>query len=104
MKEIIQTADRMFFKYEVSENLPADKFGRHTHSTHEILYMLDGDATYLIEDRKYKLKKGARIFTRPMQYHAIHLDSPARYERYAIQFDAETLGVESTDLIPRIWT
>ena len=101
MKEVIQIADRLFFKYEVSENLPADKFGRHAHNAHEILYMLDGDATYIIEDRKYKLKKGDLIFTRPMQYHAIHLDSPARYERYAIQFDAEALGVESTSLIPK---
>ena len=100
MKEIVQTADRMFFKYEVSENLPTDKFSRHTHSTHEILYILDGDATYIIEDRKYKLHKGDLIFTRPMQYHAILLEPLTRYERYGIQFDAEKLGIESTALIP----
>ena len=102
MKKIdfVQTADKMFFKHEVSENLPSDKFSRHAHSTHEILYILDGEATYIIEDRKYKLKKGDLIFTRPMHYHAIHLESPTRYERYGIQFDAEKMGVESTAMIP----
>lgn len=102
MKKIdfVQTADKMFYKHEVSENLPSDKFSRHAHSTHEILYILDGDATYIIENRKYKLKKGDLIFTRPMQYHAILLASPTRYERYGIQFDAEKLGVESVALLP----
>ena len=102
MKKIafIQTANKTFYKHEISENLPSDKFSRHTHGTYEILYILDGDATYIIEDRKYKLKKGDLIFTRPMQYHAIHLESPTRYERYGIQFDAQALGVESAALIP----
>ena len=98
--DFIQTAKQTFYKHEISENLPADKFSRHTHNTHEILYILDGDATYIIEDRKYKIKKGDLIVTRPMQYHAIHLGAPARYERYGIQFDAEKLGVESAALIP----
>lgn len=97
--DIVRTADRMFFKHEVSENLPGNKFGMHTHSDYEILYFLDGDATYIIEDRKYKLKKGDLIFTRPLQYHTIQLDSSIRYERYSILFNADKLGVESVALL-----
>lgn len=102
MKKIdsVQTLGKMFFKHEISENLPSDKFSRHTHSMYEILYILDGDVTYIVEDRKYKLNKGDMVFTRPMQYHAIHLDSPTRYERYGVQFDADKLRVESAALLP----
>jgi AraC-like DNA-binding protein len=102
MKKIdfVQMADKIFFKHEVSENLPSHKYRMHTHSTYEVLYFLDGDATYIVEDRKYKLKKGDMIFTRPLQCHSIQIDSPARYERYGILFDAEKLGVESAALLP----
>ena len=72
----------------------------HTHSGYELLYFIDGDATYVIEDRKYKLKKGDLVLIRPFQYHFIQIDEPRRYERYDILFDPEKHGIESTRLIP----
>ena len=78
---------RMFFKHAISENLPGDTFSMHVHNMYELLYFVEGDATQVIEDRKYKLKKGDLVLIRPFQYHFIRIDSPKKYERYNILFD-----------------
>ena len=100
INDYIWTTDKMFFKHEISEDLPCDTYSMHTHNTYELIYFLDGDATHVIEDRKYKLKKGDLILIRPFQYHFIQIDAPARYERYDILFDPEKHHVEGIDRIP----
>ena len=92
--------DKIFFKHEISEKLPRNAYSMHTHSGYELLYFMDGDATYVIEDRKYKLRKGDLVLIRPLQYHFILIDEPRRYERYDILFDPEKHGIESSRLIP----
>jgi AraC-like DNA-binding protein len=100
INDYIFTTDRIFFKHEVSEHLPCHTYSAHTHNAYELIYFLDGDATHVIEDRKYKLKKGDLILIRPFQYHFIQIDTPSRYERYNILFDIEKHNVESARLIP----
>ena len=100
MSDYIWTTDRMFFKHETSENLPCGTYSMHTHNVYELIYFVNGDATHVIEDRKYKLKKGDLILIRPFRYHFIQIDSPTVYERYDILFDVEKNRVESAKLIP----
>ena len=57
INDYICTTDKIFFKHAISEDLPCDTYSMHTHNTYELIYFLDGDATHVIEDRKYKLKK-----------------------------------------------
>ena len=98
--DYISTTDRMFFKHEVSEHLTCDTYSMHTHNAYELIYFLDGDATHVIEDRKYKLKKGDLILIRPFQYHFIQIDAPAKYERYDLLFDPKKYSIESVYKIP----
>ena len=100
VNEYIQTTDRVFFKHEISEDLPCDAYSMHTHNAYELIYFLDGDASHVIEDRKYKLKKGDLILIRPMSNHFIQIEGQTRYERYDILFDPKTHGVEGVELIP----
>lgn len=99
INDYILTTDKIFFKHEISENLPCDTYSMHTHNVYELIYFLDGDATHVIEDRKYKLKKGDLILIRPFKYHFIQIDTTTRYERYNILFDPEKHGVESANRI-----
>ncbi len=89
----------IYFKHKISENLPCDAYSMHVHNAYELIYFLDGDATHVIEDRKYKLKKGDLILIPPLKYHLIQIDSPSRYERYDILFDAERHNVGGVELI-----
>ena len=98
--QYIQTTDRVFFKHEISEDLPCDAYSMHTHNNYELIYFLEGDATHVIEDRKYKLKKGDLILIRPFRYHFIQIDAPSDYERYNILFDVERHGIGSALRLP----
>lgn len=78
--------DGLLYKHTVTDAPPCDAYSMHTHNLYEVLYFISGDATHVIEDRKYKLKKGDLILIRPSKYHFIQIDSSVRYERYDILF------------------
>ncbi len=82
---------------------PYDKrhsFMLHSHNTYELLFFERGDAVYVIEDRKYHLKKNDLIFIRPRMYHYIDLQSNAEYMRINIAFDTSFVGKELLHSIP----
>ena len=64
----------------------------HVHNQFEIIYFARGDATHVIEGRKYKLKAGDLILIQPSRYHFVQIDSPATCERYIIGVDDSLLG------------
>lgn len=100
MNDYIRQTERMVFRHKISKGLPCDAYSTHTHNTYELIYFVTGDATHVIEDRKYKLKPGDLILIRPFCYHYIQIDSPADYERYDILFDAERHRIEGLHLLP----
>ena len=100
INDYITECDGIFYKHETSENLQCNTYSTHTHNMYELIYFVRGNASHIIEDRKYKLKKGDLIFIRPLQYHFIQIDAPTRYERYDILFDVEKHRVESAARIP----
>jgi AraC-like DNA-binding protein len=100
MENYIFDAKNLIFRHNISENIACGTYSAHIHTTYELIYFIGGDATYIIEGRKYKLKKHDLILTRPFQYHFIHIDSVSDYERYDILFDPERHGIEAIDLIP----
>ncbi len=100
MNNYIFSSNNLFYKHHVSKNLACDTYSLHTHGLYELLYFVDGDATFVIEDRRYKLKKGDLILIRPLQYHFIQIDSPVDYERYNFLFDAERHNVHSVKALP----
>ncbi|MBQ5761573.1 MAG: helix-turn-helix domain-containing protein [Clostridia bacterium] len=100
MDDYIFGGDNLFYKHEISDNISPDTYSMHIHGAYELFYFLDGNATHVIEDRKYKLKKHDLILIRPFQYHFIQINAPSRYERYDILFDSEKHGIDSVNLIP----
>ena len=94
------TTEFLSYKHHKTEAPPCDAFSMHTHNMFELLYFISGDATHIIEDRKYKLKKGDLILIRPSKYHFIQIDSSATYERYDILFDEKMLGITEASLLP----
>ena len=81
----------------VCYNTPTvDMISKHIHYEYEFLYIISGDITYIVEDKKYKLKKHDLVVTVPNQYHFIQIDSPAEYQRYNLLFDPQTLKIEDS--------
>lgn len=103
--DYVHAGDDLFFKHEVSKNLQQDAYSMHSHNMYELLYFVKGDATHVIEDRKYKLKPGDLVIIHPSKYHFIQIDSPCDYERYDILISAKSKsidGIQLLDSIPEI--
>lgn len=90
----------VYIDHYAYDRLPPEPFGRHMHNEYELLYILSGDITYVIEDRKYKLKKHDLVVIRPQEYHVIQTDSPTDYERHDILFSPSWLGIADVEGLP----
>lgn len=88
--------------YVTSDNLYFDKFSipnlqndpeivtKHVHSFYEVIFFVGGEANYVVEGKRYKLRKNDLVFTRPSTYHYIELLSNATYTRYLFTFEPKT--------------
>lgn len=92
--------DTLLLNYVKKQNYSRDRYNTHVHRTYELLYVLEADATYIIEDRKYKLKAHDLIIVRPGNYHLLQFDSQQCYERYNILFDPVLLGIDNICVLP----
>ena len=82
------------YNHHLIKSPAPDCFAGHSHNLYEILYVLEGDASHVIEDKRYKLKSGDLIITRPQKYHFIQMDSSRDYNRHNILFDHKLLGID----------
>ena len=96
----VEITDLFKYNYILRRSPSPESFSGHSHNLYEILYFIKGDATYVIEDKKYKLSGGDLIITRPSKYHFIQMDSDADYERHNILFDHKRLGIDMR-LLPK---
>ena len=90
------------FNHLIHQN-PTDRrnyFVKHVHNEFEIILFLSGDATYIIEDKKYKLKPFDLILIPPSRYHYIQIDSDANYDRFDILFPTDAIGESLINKIP----
>ncbi|MBQ7821492.1 MAG: helix-turn-helix transcriptional regulator [Clostridia bacterium] len=91
----------LIYTHYIHKELSIGNFNVEAHNYYELIYIVSGDVSYVIEDRRYKLKKGDLIITRPANYHYINIDSGVDYERYDLFFDERALGIHNTSLIPQ---
>lgn len=95
----MEIPDTLKYNHHLKRTPSKSLYTGHSHNLYEILYVLNGDVTHVIEDKKYKLKSGDLIITRPSKYHFIQIDSTADYERHNILFDHKKLGID-TRMLP----
>lgn len=85
---------KLFFRHTVSAPWKKrEERETHTHNLFELIYFVRGDASHIIEDRKYPLSRGDLVLVRPKKHHDIVFSSDREYERYNILFDLEALGL-----------
>lgn len=90
----------IFYNHYTYTTPRSDAISMHIHDDYEILYIVSGDLTHIVEDRKYKLKKDDLIIVRPYNYHYIQIDDSVNYERYNILFNPSQLAVNNINLLP----
>ena len=102
MKYVVHenATDGLILNHAKYTGLKKDAMAIHTHNDYELLYILSGDVSHVIENRKYKLKKDDLVIIKPNMYHFVQVDSSKDYERYNILFNPKLLGINNIELLP----
>lgn len=91
---------KLDFYYQHKALIQQQKFTTHCHNAYEIIFFISGKASYLIEGRKYVLKKYDLIITRPSKYHNIEIDLSEKYDRFNILVNSSPQLVALLDSLP----
>ncbi len=87
------------YHYKNPTSIP-ENFQKHSHNTYEIIFFEKGDATYVLEDKRYQLNRGDLIFIRPIKYHYIELKGTSEYSRFNLAFNKYFLDEKLLKSIP----
>ena len=73
----------MFFLFsEGTTTNPSNKnFHLHSHNSYEVFLFLQGDAEYIVEEKRYPLAPGDIIIIKKQKMHRVHLLSNKKYQR-----------------------
>ena len=78
------------FSYRVhNPDLGATNIPRHVHPYYELMYIDGGEVEFMVENRRYILKKGDVLIVKPAQYHYARRLFAVPYARYCIGFAPE---------------
>ena len=72
----------------------------HYHDLYEIIFLKEGDISYLVGDTVHTVRKNSLIFTRPGQLHRIRIDKNTPYDRYDLLIAPDLIPSLSLDRIP----
>lgn len=88
--------------YNIAHNItqiPSGSCLIHSHTTYEILYMIEGDAVFSIGGSEFKMRPHTLLFIPPNVFHGIHVLTDAAYDRYTVHFDPAILSHEHRALL-----
>ena len=74
------------FRYAHENVLNEADFFKHHHVQYEILYIVHGSGSFIIENDLYNFSDGTIILVPPGKYHVMKIPSQDLYERYVINF------------------
>ncbi|MBQ8546479.1 MAG: helix-turn-helix transcriptional regulator [Clostridia bacterium] len=67
-------------------------FEPHIHENYELLCVVKGDVSYIVEGHKYKLSDGALMLMRSSETHKLIVDKSTEYERYVLSFSPSLIS------------
>lgn len=74
-----------------NDSVDSKRFLPHYHERCEIILILSGNVSYIVEGKTYRLKKWDIVLSRPMQIHTILPDDHTKYDRYVAIIDHKAL-------------
>lgn len=67
----------------------------HTHDFCELYFFIEGNCSYMVENKILKLHPGTTVFTRPGELHLVRIDKTCNYSRFFYQFRENALNFET---------
>ena len=82
------------FNHLIYDNATDKHFAKHSHALYEMIYILNGEVDYVIENRHYRAKKSTLILIKPYTYHYFTIKSSNNYEKIGILFNPSSLRID----------
>lgn len=89
---------RRDYMYSYSKSEPP-RLTTHYHDYYEIIYILQGDLSYVVEDSSYKVSAGDVFITEPGEVHTLSFSSNDVYERHFIQVSKGWISMQEYDFL-----
>lgn len=64
---------------------------KHCHTQYEMISVLEGDISIMLEGRSYRLTKGQTVFVPPLYYHAVTANKQGTYRRVTALFALDAI-------------
>ena len=94
MRELFSFRDgEIYAHHTIDEHPDPEQFTIHAHEWMEILYVISGRGTYLVEGVQYPLEPQDIFIITPGEMHKLNIDPSEPYERIAIHFAPESLKI-----------
>ena len=79
--------EKLLYQHVLDENSTSElNYKAHSHSTYEILFIVNGNVSFVSEGVKYKLLKHDLLLIPPNNFHNIQIESKRDYERFSLAF------------------
>ena len=84
--------DDLYYHHTESEPTRESYYlGPETHLQYEVLYLLSGEVSYIIEGESYDVRRGDMIFVAPKEIHTLKVEGNMPYERAVLLFNMDIL-------------
>ena len=94
------TSGSFIYNHCIKTDQAQQKYLPHYHDMYEIIFLKEGDISYLTGDSTYTVRKNSLIFTRPGQLHSIRIDRDIPYDRYDLLFQPDPMIADLLGQIP----
>ena len=106
MSHIFSYRDNQIYSHHSIDIHPySSDFSMHAHEWLEILYVISGSGTYMVEGHQYPMMAGDIFILRPAEMHNLQIDQDKPYERIVIHFSPSVLDDidPNHDLLNAFW-
>ncbi len=93
----IKTKD-CIYNHLIYDNSADKHFAKHSHSLYELIYIINGEVDYIIENKFYRATKHNLILIRPYTYHYFTIKSSVDYEKIGILFNPDELKIDVSNI------
>lgn len=85
--------EHLIYNHIIYDNEAERHLAKHAHPLMEIIYVLSGEISYTIEDKKFIARPGDLILIKPYSYHYFTIVSSEDYEKIGILFPISAVNI-----------
>ena len=97
-KCITFTTPNMVYEHKIDNRIGEKLNMRHCHDDYEIIYVVKGEGSLLVEGVRFELRPRSLLLIRPFEYHFAEIEQTGDYERHVIHFSPMALTKEIREI------